>query len=336
MQDDSVFSMLRDHVGDSSSAWALGTFGAVAEFRRDHDEPADVCLGDVLEAATARGALRFTSHPHLRAVAFERPLQQGRTWSQGVAICLPEAHCAMARRTTLTELGPDAEAVRPEDRDAILFDIGLGALQVDACIRTRDPELLAILRAAEGVSIFDPERSPMGLIVQKGPHRVFCAQIGRIEVFQPIPPPDGMSPEGPHTHVLSKLLRSGRTHAATEPLPQGLVPMLHLGPAHAMKTILGKPRTFDHTAFAAFQDLLARFGDAELLEGKNRVLTAIASGQGPDGWREPGTRTARAAARVGLAQAAALYGDAAVLGAWRLALGHDDTPDELDEQSQHG
>lgn len=365
-----VFETLRRHAVDCSSAWALGTFGVVAEFLRDADEPALVRIDvDVIEVATDRGAMRLTPHTDLQAVAFERPLAQGRTWSQGVALCLPHAASAMNCRTTLTELGPDLEAVRIEDRTAILFDLGLGALQVDACIRVSDPELIAILRAAEGVSVFDPERSPMGAVVRHGPHRVFCGQIGRIEVFQPIPPPDGVSPEGPHTHLLPKLLRTGRTHAATEPIPPGLVPVVHLGPAHPLKTLLGKPRPFDIDAHAAFQSLMADYGDAAHMAVKQRILDAIAAGEAPNDWREPESRPgalsgqpesagrsefaqtreswsvlrsnqiskrfSRAAARVALAQASVLHPESAALSAWRAALGHDETPDEIDEQSQH-
>ena len=38
----------------------------------------------------------------------------------------------------------------------------------------------------------------MGVILASNPHRVFASRLGRIEVFQPIPPVDGKSPTGPH------------------------------------------------------------------------------------------------------------------------------------------
>ena len=56
----------------------------------------------------------------------------------------------------------------------------------------------------------------MGMILAANPHRVFISRLGRIEVYQPIPPPSGKSPEGPHTHVLPRLLQSRRTHPATD------------------------------------------------------------------------------------------------------------------------
>ena len=35
-----------------------------------------------------------------------------------------------------------------------------------------------------------------------------------------------------HNDVVPKLLRQGRTHAANEPIPSGLVPCAHIYPAH--------------------------------------------------------------------------------------------------------
>ena len=64
----------------------------------------------------------------------------------------------------------------------------------------------------------------MGMILAANPHRVFISRLGRIEVYQPIPPPSGKSPEGPHTHVLPKLLKSGRTHPATDRFPRAGFP----------------------------------------------------------------------------------------------------------------
>jgi hypothetical protein len=48
-------------------------------------------------------------------------------------------------------------------------------------------------------------------------HRVFLSRVGRAEVYQAIPLPDAKRPDGPHTHVLPKLLRAGRTHSANDP-----------------------------------------------------------------------------------------------------------------------
>ncbi len=143
----------------------------------------------------------------------------------------------------------------------------------------------------------------MGAIVAAGPHRVFLARFGRCEVYQPIPPADGRSPEGPHTHVLPQLLRSGRTHAATEPVPEGFVPCAHLVPAHPLKDGLGRPHAFDRGAFDAFEALLERFGDPILVDLKRRAKQAIAAGLAPEAFEAPNTRFGRLALRVHLRQA---------------------------------
>lgn len=41
----------------------------------------------------------------------------------------------MSGRTAITELGPDAGALREEDGDAILFDLGIGAPHCDPSMR---------------------------------------------------------------------------------------------------------------------------------------------------------------------------------------------------------
>lgn len=329
---------LLDAVADPAHGWSVGTFGAIAEFVRDPDEPARLARsGTVAEAATARGALRLAPLPGLVPVAYETPNRDGEGWSHAVALCLPGGTCAMTGRTVLSELGPDADAIRPEDRDAILFDMGLGTLQIDVCVRTRDPALLAQLRAGAGQALAAPGNPAMGAIVAAGPNRVFVSRLGRAEVFQPIPPPGGVSPEGPHTHVLPKLLRAGRTHAATTPIPDGLVPCAHLFPPHPARTGMGARKPFDPAAHAQFQTLLARFGHADALRLKHVVAGALAAGTEPPSRDPAGDKHARGALRVALRQAAMTVGPSAALERWRAAFdrARDGEPAEDDEQPAH-
>lgn len=304
---ETVRGILRAHLHDPSSQWNLGTFGAIAEYMRDPGEP--VAITDeagLLAAATARGGVGFRRLEGLRLFASETAVGTG--WSHRIALCLPEAECAMNRRVVLTELGPDAEALRREDAEGILFDMGLGTLQADICIRSAEPELLRLLRAQAGRSLFEPGNPAMAAIVAAGPHRVFLGRIGRCEVYQPIPPADGRSPEGPHTHVLPQLLRTGRTHAATEPIPEGFVPCAHLVPAHPARDALGRPRPFDPGDHQRFEELLARFGDPALVTVKHSVRAAVASGEDPRRFAAPQSRFGRHALRVALRQLAAAPG----------------------------
>src|SRR5262245_66159348 len=129
----------------------------------------------------------------------------------------------MDQRKVLTELGPDREALREQHREATLFDLGLGALQVDVCVRVADADVAAELRAHAGRALFDPGNPAMGVILAANPDRVVVSRLGRVEVYQQIPPADGQRPTGPHTHVLPTLLHHRPAHAATELMPDGLL-----------------------------------------------------------------------------------------------------------------
>lgn len=311
-------SLLEESLADPGCGWSLGTFGAIAEFLRDADEPARFDRSRGLAVATPRGALRVEPQPGLRAIAYETPSTNSSAgWNQAIALCLPEEGCGMSGRRLLTELGPDEGAVRAEDRTAILFDLGLGAAQVDLCVRSADPAVIERLRAACGRPLLEPGNELMQAMPALSPHRVFLCRFGRIEVFQPIPAPTETSPEGPHTHVLPKLLRQARTHAATTPLPAGWSPCMHLYPPHPLKDAGGRAKPFDRPAHAAFQDLLQSFGDPEAVALKRQVALAVHEGLSPEAFPLPAARSARAIVRVALRQLAQLTDPPPRLGSWR-------------------
>jgi hypothetical protein len=297
----SIFAFLADQLADHATTWSLGTFGAIAEFTRDPDEPVALLRGDgVLAAVTARGAIRIEAGAGERLFASESTTR--KSWNQRVAICLPEGRCAMSRRTVLTALGPDLGALREQDRDSLLFDLGLGALQVDICVRVGDPSVTEQLMSCAGRPLFEPENPAMSVILAANPHRVFVSRVGRIEVFQPIPPADGKSPDGPHTHVLPNLLHHRRTHPATEPVPDGFVPCAHLYPAHPATNAVGERQPFDRARHDAFQKMLRDFGDPEFYAVKQRVAAAVAAGEDPSIISIADGRFTRTNVRVALRQ----------------------------------
>lgn len=114
------------------------------------------------------------------------------------------------------------------------------------------------------------------------PHRVVLARFARAEVYSPIPVPEGTSPTGPHTHLLPKLLASGRTHPATEPIPEGWVPCAHLFPAHPLYDVNGASRAFVAQAHRGFQQLLRRYGDQSAVGHKDALVAAIRAGATTD------------------------------------------------------
>jgi hypothetical protein len=282
---------------------------------------------------TGRGGLRIEADDALRPIASESLTAQ--SWNQRVALCLPKEACAMNKRSVLSEIGPDRDALRAEDRGAVLFDLGLDTLQVDVCIRSSDRDFLERLRPLVGKSVFSPGNGAMGTILAASPHRVFISRVGRIEVFQPIPPPDGKSPEGPHTHVLPKLLRSGRTHAATEPLPHGWIPCAHFYPPHPMRDASGHHRSFQSEHHAAFQTLLARYGDPQLVDTKRRIVECVAAGRGPREAAPAADRFARAAVRVALRQLQAVEQGSPALTAWLTAHDRLDPDEPNDATGEH-
>lgn len=324
----SAFDLITAQLEDAEAQWSLGTFGAIAEFSRDADEPAEFERGELsIAVVTPRGGLRLLAHPELRPFAFETITTQA--WSQRVAFCLPQGAAAMNGRAALTELGLDADALRAQDRGAVLFDLGLGALQVDCCVRVADRTLAEGLRAHAGRSLFEPGNPAMGLILAQSPHRVFTTRAGRAEVYQAIPQPGGKAPEGPHTHVLPKLLARGRTHAATEPIPRGFISCAHLYPAHPLHDGHGRARPFDVARYGAFQRLLSRFGDVEHVRMKRNVVKAVGAGAGPEAIAMPDDRFAQASIRVALRQIKASDGPSPALATWFAA--HDSMTIDRDE-----
>jgi hypothetical protein len=315
-----TLDFLAGQLADAEVGWSLGTFGAIAEFTRDADETVALDRSnDTASAVTARGGICIRAKADLRAIASESLTPSA--WNQRVALCLPHSACAMNARTVLTDVGPDGDALRAEDRPAVLFDLGLGALQIAACVRSADPKIIAALRTCCGTSLFAAGEGAMHMILASNPHRVFISRIGRIEVFQPIPPPDGTSPEGPHTHVLPKLLSLGRTHAATEPIPAGWIPCAHFYPPNPLRDGNGRSRPFRREYHDAFQTLLSRYGDSRLVEIKDRVADAVRAGEQPSRVQLPEDRHGRAALRVTLRQLRASGQMSAALAAWLAA--HD-------------
>jgi len=328
-QSHDLLDLLAGYLADADTAWSIGSFGAIAEFMRGTDEAVVLRRRDgAMTAVTARGALRIAAHDKLRPVASESLTAQG--WSQRVSLCLPQDDGKMDGRTVLTEIGPDTEALRADDRTALLFDLGLGTMQLNACIRTGDAAVVAALRKASGRSLFEPGNGVMGVILAANPHRVFISRLGRAEVYQPIPPPDGKSPEGPHTHVLPRLLRHKRTHPATEFVPAGFVPCAHFYPPHPARDIMGKPASFRQDRHAAFQDLLARFGEPAFLEIKRRVYEEVRSAQPPLVPSPEDDRFGRSAVRIALRQIKLAGDGGPLIDAWIAAHDRFD-PGEMEE-----
>jgi hypothetical protein len=307
----SASDLIARHMADPASGWAIGTFGAIAEFQRDPEEAVTLRSH---AAVTARGGVELTPRNAV-PVAWECP-SAGDTWTHGVAFCLPRDEGAMSRRAVVTEIGPDAGALREAERGDILFDLGVGAAHCDVCVRTADVEILRALRAAAGQPLL--ESGLFDALREMSPVRVFLSRLGRIEVRTRIPRAHGRTPTGPHTHVLRNLLGRGRTHSANLPLPARLLPCAEMFPPSAIRDMHGVQQPFDAARHEAFQRLLAGYGDARCLDAKRATVAAIRSGEPPR--EEPAyTRAQRLARRVAIRQLRKLDGESGALLAWREA-----------------
>ena len=290
-------ALLRAQLADPACTWSLGGYGAAATFAWDPEEMTAGQDGEAIGRVTARGAIVMRVPPDLRPFAYETGFAGG--WSQAVALCLPAAACAMGRRGVLTELGPDIAAARPQDRGALLFDLGLGLETADACIRVEDRALIECLRAGLGHPVLGADHPVKRMLAETAQHRVFISRLGRIEIYGPGTSVAGSDP-GPRSHILPDLLTLRRTHAATAPIPRGWVPCGALHPAHPIRDRAGRAIPYDAARHAAFGCLLDAWGDPALVALRRAVL----AGADPDPALVVG-RYARLAIRAARAQVSA-------------------------------
>ncbi|KQP30204.1 hypothetical protein ASF27_04465 [Methylobacterium sp. Leaf102] len=240
---------------------------------------------------TCRGALMLAPADDLVPVAYETGFRGG--WSHAVALCLTVGTALVPGPEVVTPLGPDLAAARPTDREAFLFDLGLGLPQGSACLRTRDPRILDNLWGACGGAAFAPGSPVPGLLVERRLDVVMTTRLGRIEVFGG---PVGSGAAAPRAYVAPEVVRARRTHAATAPIPSGLVPCAHLHPPHPCRDANERPIAFDRAHHDAFQALLTCWGDPGRVALKARLLAGEALPKGSD-------RADRGVARVVAAQA---------------------------------
>src|SRR2546423_11860655 len=94
---ESAFEIISRELANPNAQWSLGTFGAIAEFMRDPDEPAEVQADErLISVITPRGGIALEAREGVRPFAFETVTTHA--WSQRVAFCLPEARAATSRR----------------------------------------------------------------------------------------------------------------------------------------------------------------------------------------------------------------------------------------------
>jgi hypothetical protein len=206
---------------DGAGGWSMGVQGALAEFAVLDGEQADVRRsgpgGRLVEAVAAGGAIRLTITDDTVAYGTGSDDEPG-----SVVLAVPRSTLP-ARSVRVTSTPGDPGALRPEDRKSVLVDLAVGHSAATFCVRTADADLIAALRVVEGRTWSEALDEVGHLLVVASPHRVVTGPLGRIEVYNPIPPERDASPDGCHTHLLPDLLETGREAAEGDELPRQLV-----------------------------------------------------------------------------------------------------------------
>lgn len=305
--------LLRDNLTQPACGFSVGGFGALAEFQDDNVQlPADHAG---VTAVSDHGALRVRTAGDEIVLAYETLGAREDSWQYGVSLVADRDDAAMGRRDTLAELGPDLDAIHQRDRASLLFDLGTGMPHIDYCVRTSNEALVALLRDHLGESVVRNGHPVMDAIIDASPARVVRSRAARIEVYQRID--RHQTPWGPHTHLLPELAASGRSHSANAPLPPRTVPLLTVHPENPLLDTRGERRAFRRAAFDTFEDVLARFGSAEYVAEKRRVMQAVREHTSPDAIEAPTSRVSRLARRIALRQLGHMDVDPAALAGWQ-------------------
>jgi hypothetical protein len=301
-----VRHLVKAQLADADAVWTMGAGAAGVRFGRENDETVARGPGS---AITARGGIRLTLPASAVVIAYETPsTADPLRWEHAVAFCLPAEEARRPESEVVTELGPDTQALRPRDNGGILFDLGVGGPFADLLVRTADPELVAVLRAAEGSAVDDPAHDLTGVLTAPGVARIVRTAAGRIETGEPL-------------RVPLTDLRGGRTHPPTAPVPDDRVPCVVVAPAHPAMDGTGRPMPFDRGRHAAFQALLAEHGDPVLGVLKAEVAAAVRANRGPEGALVIDDPAGRATVSVAIRQLLLTDGTSGPLTAWRSRYG---------------
>jgi predicted Fe-S protein YdhL (DUF1289 family) len=215
---DEILAWAQNAIGNRLGTWVTGMPGALAEFAAAlKQDIAATIQADCVIGQTSTAVFRLRRDDKLRAFSFE----------QGGPIVLgfPKARLAPFNSSHFTKLGPDREAIQESNRDHVLFDYGLGRKSSRFCIRTNNAELIQSLERLSGRPWQEVMACAGAQIIAESPHRVVESALARIEVFAPIPPPGGRSPDGAHTHFLPNLLASGDEIVPSLALPEYAAPV---------------------------------------------------------------------------------------------------------------
>ncbi|MEM6848143.1 MAG: DUF1289 domain-containing protein [Pseudomonadota bacterium] len=228
-----VRSTLERALAQPDTAVVVGCHGAVAEFMTPPGERPHVEVdGASITAVVKGGAARLTFGDGLALFATAAPA--GATKAPRL-LAAPAAHRKLPIAQGLTRLGNDpapiARAMEPDslstaqDRDLVLYDLGLGFRETRFMIRSADTTLIARLDALEGAKLGTLLAEAGTMLLEASPDRVAESPFCRVEVTTKIPPPGARSPRAPHTHLMPGAIALGRLLPPGVGCPPEFVPV---------------------------------------------------------------------------------------------------------------
>jgi len=205
---------------EGRGTWVMGVVGAVAEMTAAKGEDVHVDQeGDDVVARTRGGAIRMTINDDVRALTFDPPA----LGAPRIMLAVKRERGRLPDTDVLTDLGPDTGALFEGD-GSTQFDFGLGRKEARFTVRVGDTPVHTALAAACGARFGDALPKIGGAVLADSPTRVIETALGRVEIQSKIPPPGGVSPDGPHTHLLPDHLATGRATPVGMDLPRAYLP----------------------------------------------------------------------------------------------------------------
>jgi len=202
-----------DSLYNKTGIWTLGSDGAFAEILCSDNAPCEISISeDTISALTRRGGLKLTIDDNVRALK----LWKGEPEGGAILLVALKAKTNLPVATGLTPLGPDTGALKPECRNDLWFDVGLGRRDLQFCLRTAEPKLADVLTRSADLALSELLRIAGPMIRDHNPTRVFVSPLGRAEMFSLAPPHGEILDE---RSVTSVQITAARLEAACHDLP---------------------------------------------------------------------------------------------------------------------
>ena len=271
--EEEIKNLILESATKTNSSYAIVRDGVVAEFSIvPGDNPIKTFENNVLRIDTHRATLSIKFDESVSAIIAESGAHGCSPWTQNIYLCISKQNAKMSARNVLTHLGLyDYEPDKGE-----LWDLGVGNETLDACIISKDNETNNLLKQKEGQYIIDDPQF-LGELIKHSPTRLFKSKFAYIIVRQKIPLEDEDEIEGPHTHLLPPIIKSGKHFGV--PIPDDLIPIIQTDPFGSV--IDGNGDFYKWNGFEKdeFQAFLRKYGDQNYVllkqELKQKIIDSL-------------------------------------------------------------